>query len=92
MPCQLIGVNNRNLKTLTVDVATTETLAPKVPRDRVVVSESGLKTAGDLARMARAGVHCFLVGESLMAQADVEAATRALLAPAGAMDAKRVQA
>jgi indole-3-glycerol phosphate synthase len=80
LPCQLIGINNRNLKTLTVDVTTTEELAPGVPKDRLAISESGLKGPADLARMARAGVRCFLVGESLMAQADVEAATRALLA------------
>ncbi|HUI17981.1 MAG TPA: indole-3-glycerol phosphate synthase TrpC [Alphaproteobacteria bacterium] len=91
LPCQLIGINNRNLKTLTVDVATTEALAPKVPKDRIAVAESGLKTAADLARMARAGVRCFLVGESLMAQADVEAATRALLAPVRAADARPVR-
>lgn len=80
LPCQLIGLNNRNLKTLRVDIATTEELAPRVPGDRIVVSESGLAAPSDLARMARAGASCFLVGESLMAQADVAAATRALLA------------
>jgi indole-3-glycerol phosphate synthase len=53
-----------------------------VPKDRIIVSESGLETPQDLARMARAGARCFLVGESLMREADVEAATRALLAPA----------
>lgn len=81
LTARLIGINNRNLKTLAVDVATTERLAPRVPKDRVVVCESGLKTHDDLVRMARAGARCFLVGESLMAQADVAAATRALLAP-----------
>ncbi len=82
LKARLIGINNRNLKTLAVDVATTERLAPRVPKDRVVVCESGLKTHDDLIRMARAGARCFLVGESLMAQADVTAATRALLSPA----------
>jgi indole-3-glycerol phosphate synthase len=77
----LIGVNNRNLKTLDVDIAMTEMLAPRVPADRTLVSESGLYTPADLARMARAGARCFLVGESLMRQSDVATATRALLAP-----------
>jgi len=92
LPCQLIGINNRNLKTLAVDVATTEELAPRVPKDRLVVSESGLKGPADLARMARAGVRCFLVGESLLAQADVEAATRALLVAPADVAAARARA
>ncbi len=83
----LIGVNNRNLKTLEVDIAMTERLAPMVPEDRTLVSESGLNTPADLARMARAGARCFLVGEGLMRQSDVTAATRALLAPADTMAA-----
>ena len=76
---ELIGVNNRNLKTLEVDIAMTEQLAARVPTERMLVSESGLYTPADLARMADAGAKCFLVGESLMRQDDVEAATRALL-------------
>lgn len=84
LPAALIGINNRNLKTLAVDLATTEALAPLVPKDRLVVAESGLGTPDDLARMARAGARCFLVGESLMRQADVAAATRALLGPQAA--------
>lgn len=77
----LIGVNNRNLKTLVTDLGVTERLAKRLPKDRMLVSESGLKTPADLARMARCGAKRFLIGESLMRQADVEAATRALLKP-----------
>lgn len=76
---KLLGINNRNLKTLTVDLATTEELAAKVPGGTLLVAESGLYTKSDLDRMARVGARCFLVGESLMRQADVEAATRLLL-------------
>ncbi|MCR9213632.1 MAG: indole-3-glycerol phosphate synthase TrpC [Proteobacteria bacterium] len=76
----LIGINNRNLKTLTVDIATTEDLSQNLPEDCLAVSESGLYTPEDLARMERAGCGCFLVGESLMRQADVASAVRTLLA------------
>jgi indole-3-glycerol phosphate synthase len=75
----LIGINNRDLRTLRVDLATTERLARLVPDDRLLVSESGLHGNGDLVRMAAAGARCFLVGESLMRQADVRAATADLL-------------
>lgn len=78
---ELIGINNRNLATLRIDLATTERLAPMAPSDRLLISESGLYSPGDLQRMARVGVRCFLIGESLMRQPDVEAATRALLTP-----------
>ena len=76
---RLIGINNRNLKTLKVDMATTEELAQMVPEGRILVCESGLSTPADLARMAKAGANCFLIGESLMREADVEAATRTIL-------------
>jgi indole-3-glycerol phosphate synthase len=76
---RLIGINNRDLKTLKTDIATTEALAALVPKERLVVSESGLARPADLARMAKAGVSCFLIGEALMRQPDVAAATRALL-------------
>lgn len=75
----MIGINNRDLKTLETDMATTERLASGIPPDRRIVCESGLKSPNDLARMSRIGVQCFLVGESLMRQPDVAAATRALL-------------
>lgn len=75
----LIGVNNRNLKTLKTDLAVTERLSHRLPKNRVLVSESGLKTPIDLARMARTGARRFLIGESLMKERNVEAATRALL-------------
>ncbi len=75
----LIGVNNRNLKTLRTDLATTVELAAALPSDRLAVSESGLQSRADLARMAAAGARCFLVGESLLRHQDVAAATRALL-------------
>ncbi len=75
----IIGINNRDLRSLRVDIATTEALAPFAPADRLVVAESGLAAPADLSRMAAAGVSCFLVGESLMRQPDVKSATQALL-------------
>jgi len=76
----LIGINNRNLKTLKTDLATTVELASGLPADRLAVSESGLQSPVDLALMAASGARCFLVGESLLRHQDIAAATRALLA------------
>ncbi|WP_212524639.1 indole-3-glycerol phosphate synthase TrpC [Actibacterium sp. MT2.3-13A] len=78
----LMGINNRNLKTFETTLDTTRTLAPRVPEDRMIISESGLNTPQDLAAMAEYGARCFLIGESLMRQNDVTAATKALLAGA----------
>ncbi|MFQ5984192.1 MAG: indole-3-glycerol phosphate synthase TrpC [Alphaproteobacteria bacterium] len=76
---RLIGINNRNLKTLAVDLSTTKRLVRLVPRGTEVVSESGLNGHADLRRMAAHGVRRFLVGEALVRQKDVAAATAALL-------------
>ncbi len=76
----LIGINNRNLHNFEVSLDVTRDLARRVPEDRMIISESGLYTPADLADLARFGARCFLIGESLMRQEDVTAATRALLA------------
>ena len=76
---RLIGINNRNLKTLYVDLANSERLSQNIPKDKIIVCESGINTHQDIERMQNSGINCFLVGESLMRQTDVELATKNLL-------------
>jgi indole-3-glycerol phosphate synthase len=79
LDARLIGINNRDLKSLKVDLQTTENLAPLVPPGRIIVAESGIGDPADLDRLAATGACCFLVGESLMRAGDVAAAARRLL-------------
>ena len=79
LPSKLIGINNRDLKTFDTSTARTARLAPLIPKDRTVISESGLGIHGDLVRVSQCGVRAFLVGETLMRQKNLEAATRHIL-------------
>jgi indole-3-glycerol phosphate synthase len=78
MKSPLIGINNRNLKTMTVSLENTLTLAPRLPAGKIAVAESGLRTAADLSACEAVGAGCFLIGETFMRQQDVEQAVRSL--------------
>ena len=76
----LVGINNRNLRDFTVSLEPSERLCQRIPKEKLAVAESGIGSPADILRLRKAGVTLFLVGETLMRQADVGAATRALLA------------
>jgi indole-3-glycerol phosphate synthase len=76
---KIIGINNRDLNTFGVDLATTERLRPLIPRDRIVVSESGIKERTDIEKLRRLGIDAVLIGESLMSASDIAAKMRELL-------------
>jgi indole-3-glycerol phosphate synthase len=80
----LLGVNNRDLKAMRTDLAATEELAPHVPPDRILISESGIRSKDDVHRLSRIGAQCILVGESLLRQADLHAAVHELIGPCAA--------
>ena len=82
LSCKLVGINNRNLSTLAIDLQTSIRLRPMLPPTALAVCESGIKTHDDIAAMRAANIHCFLVGESLMLQPDITTATRRLLGTA----------
>ena len=89
LDAKLVGINNRDLRTFDVSIESTLRLVPRIPDDRIVVSESGLKSHGDLTRLANHGVRCFLIGESVMRRSDVSKAVHELLTGNCSVDLER---